>query len=106
MFCVVQDGHTVELCADMCSSSVVLIVVIPSCVFGIEISCYYCIWDVAKLVEGLGVGLEVEVGFPVVTECVVCVGELFGLRVESGVEIGCFVTGALVWVGVLGSWVS
>ena len=35
LFCVVQDGHTVELCADVCSSSVVLIVVIPSCVFGI-----------------------------------------------------------------------
>ena len=35
----------------MYSSSVVLIVVIPSCVFGIEVSCYYCIWDIAKLVE-------------------------------------------------------
>ena len=35
----------------MSSSSVVLIVVIPSCVFGIEVSCYYCLRDVAKLVE-------------------------------------------------------
>ena len=35
----------------MCSSSVVLIVIIPSCVFGIEVTCYYCIRDVAKLVE-------------------------------------------------------
>ena len=51
LFCVVQDGHTVKLCADVCSSSVILTVVIPSCVFGIEVSCYYCIRDVAKLVE-------------------------------------------------------
>ena len=43
MFCVVQDGHTVELCADVCSSSVVLIVVVPSYVFGIEVACYYCL---------------------------------------------------------------
>ena len=35
----------------MCSSSVVLIVDVPSCAFGIEVSCYYCIRDVAKLVE-------------------------------------------------------
>ena len=36
----------------MCSSSVVLIAVVPSCVFGIEVSCFnYCIQDVAKLVE-------------------------------------------------------
>ena len=59
-----------------------------------------------RCVEGLGVGLEVEFGFPVVTECVVCVCEWFGLRVELGVEIGCSVTGALVWVGVWGSWVA
>ena len=45
------NGHPVELCADVCSSSVVLIMVIPSCVFGIEVSYYYCIQDVAKLVE-------------------------------------------------------
>ena len=51
LFCVVEDGHAVELCADVCSSSVVLVVVIPSCVFGIEVSCYYCIRDVSKLVE-------------------------------------------------------
>ena len=43
--------NAVELCADVSSSSVVLIVVVPSCVFGIEVSCYYCIRDVAKLVE-------------------------------------------------------
>ena len=30
---------------------------------------------VLECVEGLGVGLEVEFGFPVVTACVVCVGE-------------------------------
>ena len=51
LFCFVYNGHAVELCADVYSSSVVLIVVIPSCVFGIEVSYYYCIRDVAKLVE-------------------------------------------------------
>ena len=33
LFCVVYDGHVVELCADACSSSVVLILVIPIFVF-------------------------------------------------------------------------
>ena len=50
LFCVVHDGHAVELCTDVCSSTVVLIVVVPSCVFGVEVCCYYCIRDVAKLV--------------------------------------------------------
>ena len=38
-------------CVSMCCSSVVMIVVVPSCVFGVEVSCHYCIRDVAKLVE-------------------------------------------------------
>ena len=38
LFCVVEDGH-VKLCADVCSSSV-LILVIPSCVFSIDVSYY------------------------------------------------------------------
>ena len=48
---VVCDGHVVELCTDVCSISLVLLVVIPSCVFGIEVSYCYCIRDVAKVVE-------------------------------------------------------
>ena len=31
------------------------------------------LWVVFGWVEGLGVGLEVECGFPIVTVCVVCV---------------------------------
>ena len=51
LFCVVKVGHVVELCADECSSSPVMIVVVPSCVFGFEVSCHYCMRDVAKWVE-------------------------------------------------------
>ena len=40
LFCVVYDGHVVELCPDVCFSSVVLIVVILSSVFGIIVSYY------------------------------------------------------------------
>ena len=50
LFCVVWDGDVVEFCADVCFSSV-LIVVVPSCVFGIEVSYYYCVRDVATLME-------------------------------------------------------
>ena len=57
--------------------------------------------------EGLGVGLEVEFGFPMETACVVgvCVCEWCELQIELGVEIGCSVAGALVGgrcVGELG----
>ena len=46
--------------------------------------------------ECLGVGLGVEFGFPIVTACVVCVCEWYGLRIELGVEIRCSVAGELV----------
>ena len=49
-----------------------------------------------ECVERLGVGLEVEFGFPMVTACVVCVCEWCRLRIELGVEIGCSIAGALM----------
>ena len=60
---------------------------------------------VFECVEGLGVWLEVEFGFPMVTACVVFVCEWCGLRIELGVEIGCSIARALVGsrcVGKLG----
>ena len=55
--------------------------------------------------KGLGVGLEVEFGLPMVTACVVCVCKWCRLRIELGVEIGWSIAGALVGgqcVGELG----
>ena len=49
-----------------------------------------------SVLEGLGVRLEVEFGFPIVTACVVCTCEWYGLRIELGMEIVCSVAGALV----------
>ena len=60
---------------------------------------------VLECVKGLGVGLEVEFGFPILTACVVCVYEWCWLRIELGVEIGCSLAGALLGgrcVGELG----
>ena len=44
----------------------------------------------------LGVGLEVEFGFHMVTAYVKCVCEWCGLRIELEVEVGCSVVGALL----------
>ena len=68
------------MCADVCVCEMcadVLIVVIPSRVFGIEVSCYYCIGDVAKLVEVgyvvLGTVGEVSGGIYVLIMFMCCV---------------------------------
>ena len=50
--------------------------------------------------EGLGVGLEGEFGFPVVTAFVVCEG--WRLRIELEVEIGCSAVGVRVEFRVCG----
>ena len=57
------------------------------------------VWVVLEWVKGLGVGLEVEFGFPILTACVVCLCEWYGLRLDLGVENGELVCVFAEWSG-------